>query len=164
MEATSLDIAKAYRNSPISPKHKKSLCVLWKGGVYVQHVAIKGLATAGGIQGCIADVTLAILKFHGIEPAIKWVNDFVFFRVPFPVIGPPPAKPVFKFDLSMILALTTLLGIPWHPILKKGHDFSTSFSYVGFDWNLPSQSVSLSNDKRLQLLDKVTSIISSPST
>jgi len=49
MEAVSLDIAKAYRNSPIPPNHKKYLCILWKGGIYVQHVAIEGLATAGGI-------------------------------------------------------------------------------------------------------------------
>ena len=138
MEATLLDIAKAYRNSPISPKHKKYLCILWKGGVYVQHIAIEGLATAGSIQGCVADVTLAILKFHKIEPAVKWVDDFVFFRVPLPAIGPLPAKPVFKFNLFTILALTTPLGIPWHPISKNGHDFSTSFSYVDFNWNLPS--------------------------
>ena len=108
---------------------------------------IKGLATAGSIQGCVADATLAILKFHEIEPAIKWVNDFVFFRVHLPAIGPLPSNPAFKFDLSMILALTSPLGIPWHPISKKGHDFSASFSYVGFDWYLPSQSVSLLNDK-----------------
>jgi len=143
----SLDIAKAYRNSPISPNHKKYLCILWKGGVYVQHAMIKGLATAGHIQGCVTDVTLSVLKFHEIKPAVKWVDDFVFFRVPLPAIGPLPSKPVFKFDLSTILALTSPLGIPWHPISKKGHDFSASFSYVGFDWYLPSQSVSLLNDK-----------------
>ena len=82
MEATSLDIAKAYRNSPISPNHKKYLCVLWKGGVYVQHIMIEGIATAGSIQGCITDATLAVLKFHEIEPAVKWVDDFVFFSSP----------------------------------------------------------------------------------
>src|SRR5882672_5977216 len=49
-EAASLDIAKAYRNSPIAPCHKKYLCVLWKGLVYMKHIAIEGLATAGGIQ------------------------------------------------------------------------------------------------------------------
>src|SRR5882724_2077263 len=27
------------------------LCMYWKNNIYVQHVAIEGLATAGGIQG-----------------------------------------------------------------------------------------------------------------
>jgi len=83
METTSLDIAKAYRNPPISPKHKKYLCILWKGGIYVQHITIEGLPTAGGIQGCVTDATLAVLKFHGIKPAVKCVDNFVFFRVPY---------------------------------------------------------------------------------
>src|SRR5882724_7297199 len=54
-EAASLDIAKAYRNSPILPSHKIYLCMYWKNNVYVQHVLIEGLATAGGIQSTIAD-------------------------------------------------------------------------------------------------------------
>ena len=54
-QAASLGIAKAYCNSPISPQHKKYPCILWKGMIYVQHIAIEGLATARGIQGSIAD-------------------------------------------------------------------------------------------------------------
>src|SRR5882672_8253013 len=61
-KAASLDIAKAYRNSPIIPCHKKYLCMFWKGAVYVQHVSIKGLAMAGRIQGNVADAALAILR------------------------------------------------------------------------------------------------------
>jgi len=47
-QAASLDIAKAYRNSPIAPTHKHYIPVMWKGSIYVQHVTIKGLVTAGG--------------------------------------------------------------------------------------------------------------------
>ena len=50
---------------------------------YVQHVAIEGLATVGGIQGKIADTTIDVLKFHEVEPVIKWVDDFIFIGVPF---------------------------------------------------------------------------------
>ena len=52
--------------------------MFWRGGVYVQHVAIEGLAIAGSIQGNIADAALAILKHHEVEPAVKWVDDFTF--------------------------------------------------------------------------------------
>jgi len=59
-EATSLDVAKAYHISPIFPAHMKYLCVLWKDSVYVQHVVIEGLETAGGIQGNEADATIEV--------------------------------------------------------------------------------------------------------
>jgi len=118
MEAASLDIAKAYRNSPILPSHKKYLCVYWKGGVYVQHIAVEGLATAGGIQGTIVDATVALLKFHNIHPTIKWMDNFIFFWCPSEhVLAPLP--PVFQYDLSTILSITEPLGIPWHPISKR---------------------------------------------
>jgi len=51
--------------------------MLWNGSIYVQHVTIEGLAMAGGIQGNVADATLTILKYHKVEPAIKWVDNFV---------------------------------------------------------------------------------------
>jgi len=130
-EAASLEMAKAYCNSPICPAHKKYLCVYWRDGVYIQHVAIEGLATAGGIQGNVADATIALLKYHRMEPTIKWVDDFVFFHCP--TLSPPPsAGPSFSFDLSTIYDITTPLGIPWHPLSKKGHNFQSCFSYIGF--------------------------------
>jgi len=48
----------------------------------MQHVAIEGLAMVGGIQGNLVDTTIALLKFHGVEPAIEWVDNFIFFRSP----------------------------------------------------------------------------------
>jgi len=137
-EATSLNISKAYRNSPIAPCHKKYLCVLWKGCVYVQHVSIEGLATASGIQGCVADTALAILKHHKVKPAVKWVDNFIFFQVPSPAMNGPCSICLFKLDLATILKITSPLGIPWHPVSKKGHDFQSSFNYAGFAWDLVS--------------------------
>src|SRR5882724_469247 len=160
-EAASLDIAKAYRNSSISPSHKKYLCMYWKNNVYVQHVVIEGLATAGGIQGSIMDTTATLLKFHKIDPAIKWVDDFIFFQsLSEPVLCTFP--PVFHYDLSTICSITEPLGIPWHPISKKGHNFQSSFTYVSFSWDIPSRCVSLSSEKCLPLLSKVSSFLITP--
>ena len=61
-EAATLDIAKAYQNLPIALQHKHYLSVMWEGKIYVQHVAIEGLTTTGGIQGTIADACIALLK------------------------------------------------------------------------------------------------------
>jgi len=117
-QAASLDIAKAYRNSPITPTNKKYLCVYWKDSVYIQHIAIEGLATAGGIQGSVADATVAILKVNDVEPIVKWVDDFVFFRSPL-ITTTHSLEPSFKFNLQDILDVTAPLGIPWHPFLAK---------------------------------------------
>ena len=51
MQAASLDIERAYHISPIVPIHKPYLAVLWQEKIYVRHVAVEGLAMAGGIQG-----------------------------------------------------------------------------------------------------------------
>jgi len=75
----SLDITKAYRNSPILPKQKCYLAFMWQGKIYVQHVVIEGLTTASGIQGSIADACVIILKHNGVGPTVKWVNNFIFF-------------------------------------------------------------------------------------
>ena len=99
-------------------------------------MAIEGLATAGGIQGNVADAALAILKHHEVEPAVKWVDNFIFFQVPLLAIESPSSPPTFKFDLNKILRITAPLGIPWHPITWKGQDFSDTLYYVSFTWDI----------------------------
>ena len=160
-EAASLNIAKAYRNSPIIPGHKRYLGVMWHQSIYVQHVAIEGLATAGGIQGNVADACVALLNWHGIKLVVKWVDDFVFFCTP--VIaspGHPVSLPhMYPYDLNRILALTTLLGIPWHPISHKGQDFALTFSYVGFNWDLAMRTVTIPDEKRFRVIEKLSLFI-----
>ena len=55
--------------------------VFCKDAIYVQHITVEGLSTASGIQGSMVDTTMAILKFHDIQPTIKWVDDFIVFFV-----------------------------------------------------------------------------------
>src|SRR5882724_8189088 len=102
---------------------------MWQGRIYVQHVAIEGLATVGGIQGMVADACVLILKHHDIGPAMKWVDDFMFFRTP---LSLPDHE--FTYNLSDILQVTSPCSIPWHPIKRQGQDFGNSFTYVGFIW------------------------------
>ena len=161
IEAASLDIEKAYQNSPICPEHKKYLCIHWKEAIYVQHITIEGLSTTRGIQGCVADATIALLKYSAVKPTIKRVDDFRFFQTPTPLVL-PTQKPIFPYDLSTIFNITEPLGIPWHPVSKKGHNFQSSFTYVGFCWDIPSRTVSLSSEKCLQLLSKVSNLLITP--
>ncbi len=114
-QAASLDIAKAYRNSPIAPIHKCYLPVMWKNSIYVQHVAIEGLVMVGGIQGSIADACIELLKSAGIHPVMKWVDDFIFFRSPQPsTFAEGFHTPSFAYDLSSILDFTAPLPALLH--------------------------------------------------
>jgi len=78
-QAASLDIEQAYHNSPIAPKHKPYLAVSWNDKIYVGHCVVEGLATAGGIQGCLADALLDLFHYCRIEDVFKWVDDVIIF-------------------------------------------------------------------------------------
>ena len=142
---------------------------MWDGKIYVQHVAIEGLATAGGIQGTIADACIALLKWCSIAPVFKWVDDFVLFRAPSPspLSDNPPGHHAplcsFPYDLTSILKFTAPLGIPWHPISRKGQYFSNSFAYVRFLWNISDRTVSIAEEKKTRALQKVNAFLVDPS-
>jgi len=134
-----------------------------KGGMYVQHVTVEGLATAGGIQGNVANAAVTLLKHHKIDPVMKWVDDdFILFMSP--ILTQPTSNTPhhFAFSLSSILDITGPLGIPWHPLMCKGHDFQTSCSYIGFNWDLSFRTVSLSNVRHIHLLSKPSPLLSIP--
>jgi len=135
-EAATLDMIQAYRNSPIIPAHKKYLAVCWHEEIYVQCNTVKGLASAGGIQGTPADACIEILSAHGIQPVFKWVNDLVIFRS-LSNMTLADSHHTYDYDLASVFCITDHLGIPWHPISKKGQDFGCIFKYLGFLWNLP---------------------------
>ena len=65
----------------------------------------------------------------------------------------------YPYDLNRILALTTPLGIPWHPISRKGQDFGTTFSYVSFSWDLAMRMVTIPDEKRLRIIKKLSLFI-----
>ena len=133
---------------------------MWNDHIYIQHVTIEGLATAGGIQGTIVDACVELLKSADIHPMVKWVDDFVFFRSPTTSLSHiAPTAPLFAYDLNTILNFTTPLGIPWHPISQKGQYFGLTFTYIGFVWNLNSCSVTITAEKKGQVLAKLTTIL-----
>jgi hypothetical protein len=133
-----MDIQRAYRNSPVLPAHKRYIALHWRGGYYIDHVLRFGLATAGGIQGTVADAIADILETHGVHWLIKWVDDYNFLREP---SGQRPGDKnvtvyIHSFDLDTILVITVPLGVPWHDIIIKGGIFSFLSDYVGFLWDL----------------------------
>ena len=41
-----------------------------------------GGTTAGGLFGLFGDALADLLRAEGIGPILKWVDDFIFFRIP----------------------------------------------------------------------------------
>jgi hypothetical protein len=84
-QAAVRDISEAYR---IIPLHESQ----WAGVVmrisnHPERFALNtcnsfGCATAGGLFGLFGDALAEILRAEGIGPVLKWVDDFIFFRIP----------------------------------------------------------------------------------
>jgi len=84
-QAATRDIAEAYR---IIPLHESQ----WPGVVVrisnnPEKFALNtsnsfGGATAGGLFGLFGDALADLLRAKGIGPILKWVDDFIFFRIP----------------------------------------------------------------------------------
>ncbi len=161
-QAAALDWVKAYRCSPILAKHKCYTATFWRSLIWANHCTLFGLCTAGNIQGEVADAfkdILAILK--KILEVFKWVDDFDILRYASKTItlGDGSVLYHYSFDLSTIFEVSAPLGIVWHPITEKGHDFAFETVYVGFLWNLKTRMVSLPDKKRVKYLLKVTSFL-----
>jgi hypothetical protein len=112
------------------------------------------------VQGTPADAFVEILDAKDIT-ALKWVDDFEFFRYPTSSVSLPDGSVsyTYAFDLGTIIAISTHLGIVWNDLVDKGHDFGFTTEYTGFVFDLPSKRVYLSERKRLKILNKVTSFL-----
>jgi hypothetical protein len=157
-QAACMDIQKAFRNSPVLPAHKHYIALHWRGGYPIDHVLPFGLATAGGIQGTVADAIVDILEAHGVHRIIKWVDDFGSFQEPSDSQTDDSHTTIYiySYDLDMIMAITLPLGVPWHDVAVKGGVFAFLFEYVGFDWDLAVRSVALPEWKRIKYTKQVT--------
>jgi len=130
---------------------------MWRDEIYIDHCAMEGLSSSGNIQGLPADALVALLSWHGVDKVLKWVDDFCLFRTPTPIVLDEMSglSRHYSMDIESILAFTSPLGVPWHPITEKGQVFTSTVPYVGFLWDLDRHTVSLSTKKRLKYLDKV---------
>jgi hypothetical protein len=157
-----LDIAKFHRTCPIFPQHKPWFVVQGSSGFFIDHACPFGCSSASSNAGMIANAAVDIWEAEGILPIMKYEDDLCIFRFPVaqgPFSGGPNSSYYFAYDRTSALEIIQDLNIPWHP--EKGQDFDSTFSYIGFLWNIDSRTVSLSEEKRLKFLDRVRTFISS---
>jgi len=89
-------------------------------------------------------------------------QQFHLFHSPNPSSLEPIMAPSFSLNLSTILGIMGPLGIPWHPLSRKGHNFQTSFNYIGFDWDISSRTIYISLEKHLCVLAKLSALLVVP--
>ena len=82
-QAAVRDVKEAYRNVPIRPEQWPGLVVRLdeEDSFAIDTRDCFGLASGGGLYGRLGDAGAQIMRFHGIGPLSKWVDDHIFFRI-----------------------------------------------------------------------------------
>ncbi|KAF5386129.1 hypothetical protein D9615_002403 [Tricholomella constricta] len=143
-QAMSFDIKAFHRTCPALPDHKPFLVVSFRGAFYLDHVHPFGARPASSNSGQIANAFIDIwhAEVQTSSLFLKYEDDVEAFR--FPVT----TGPFREADLN----------IPWHPE-KTDPCFSTSFTYIGFSWDLILRTVSLTEKKRQKYLARVSNML-----
>ncbi|PAV19700.1 reverse transcriptase ribonuclease H [Pyrrhoderma noxium] len=82
-QACTRDVADAYRTIPLHPSQWPGLVVRLDSNSFAVNTQNSfGLTSAGGIWGHVADLFADLFRSQGLGPVCKWVDDFVFFRIP----------------------------------------------------------------------------------
>ena len=76
------DVAEAYRTIPLHSSQWPSTVVrIGEDDFCVDTVASFGFSPSAGIYGHVADAGADLLRFRGIGPIAKWVDDHLFVRI-----------------------------------------------------------------------------------
>ena len=84
-QAATRDISEAYRIIPLHESQWAGVVVRTSNnpGEFALNTSNSfGGATAGGLFGLFGDALADLLRAKGIGPILKWVDDFIFFRIP----------------------------------------------------------------------------------
>ena len=151
-QAAVFDVDAAFRNIPTHPSARPFLAIMIRGLIHLDHVLNFGASPSPGIFGRVADAMVKIYMKRGIEAVIKWVDDFIFLRYPAGRLSDGSYN--FTYSAELIWDVADELGWPWAP--KKFVDFSQSFNYIGFLWNLSTKVVELPEKKKKKCLDRIS--------
>ena len=138
-----LNVLKFHQWTPIAPTHK-----LWfimqnrPGELYMTHMAPFGASGSESSLEEPRDFTVDVWALLKVDPIINWSDDLNIFHFPIAGDGSNESPFTYRYDANQILSLVASLGIPWHPLEKKGQDFSFTTTYTGFNWDIPKLLVS----------------------
>ena len=140
-----LDLESAYRILPIHPDDRMLLGMEWKGNWYVDTALPFGLRSAPKIFTAMADGLLWIMAANGVQSALHYLDDYIFF-------GHPGSSECEEF-LRTALSLCQLLGVPVS--VKKLEGPATIIVFLGIELDTVALEMRLPGDK----LQRLRSII-----
>ena len=82
-QAAVRDVAEAYRTIPLKPSQWPGTVVrLSQSKFAIDKCLMFDCSSSADVYGNLADASADIFRAEGIGPVSKWVDDFVFFRIP----------------------------------------------------------------------------------
>lgn len=150
-EGATFDVDSAYRQIPVHPIDQPHIVVMWGQDFYLDHAVPFGAASSNGLFARCGDAIAIIFEKRGLGLVFKWVDDFLFIRLPSPQTTPHPPPPFTEED---IYEIAEYLGWPWKR--SKTKPFSSIFTYLGFLWDLKTKFVSIPEEKRAKYIARIS--------
>jgi hypothetical protein len=110
----------------------------------------------------IGNASVDIWQKEGVTPIVKFKDNLNIFRLPITGGSNPDSTLTpytYAYDRPQALSRIASLRIPWHP--DKGQDFTFSFTYLGFFWNIQNKTVTLHDHKCEKFLNRVNNFLAS---
>lgn len=107
-----LDLESAYHIVPVHPHDRHLLGMQWDGKLYVDTALPFGLRSAPKIFMALTDGLMWIMISHGIQAAIHYLDDYLFFGA--------PGNEECAEALRIVLELCERLGVPVSKIEIEG--------------------------------------------
>jgi len=144
-----MDLKEAYRSVPVHPTDRPLPVVQWQGTTFLDGALPFGLRSAPKLFKAIADGLLWIFLKEGIQPAIHYLDDFLFFG--------PPGKPACHKALQKALQICEELVVLVAPEKMEGSVTSITFLGIEIDsqayqLHLPKQETG-GADSHLAVMD-----------
>ncbi|SCZ93905.1 BZ3500_MvSof-1268-A1-R1_Chr6-3g08972 [Microbotryum saponariae] len=139
-EVCGWDFADAFYQLPLRWDQRSSMCILWRGLIFVRRVPCFGGRTTPGVFGNVADLTQDLVewKFPGVS-IFKMVDDVCAVRT--------------SDAISQEAILHFVRSLGWRLAEQKGFTWTRQFVHVGIDWDLDLMTARVTDQKRMRYID-----------
>ncbi|SGZ32129.1 BQ5605_C043g12087 [Microbotryum silenes-dioicae] len=145
-EVCGWDLADAFYQLPLRWDQRSSMCILWRGLIFVRQVPRFGGSTTPGVFGKVADLTQDLVewKFPGVS-IFKMVDN---------VCAVPTSDAISQ---EAVLHFVRSLG--WRLAEQKGFTWMRQFFHVGIDWDLDLMTATVTDQKRMRYNDRIDALL-----
>ncbi|SCZ97397.1 BZ3500_MvSof-1268-A1-R1_Chr4-2g07187 [Microbotryum saponariae] len=139
-EVCGWDFADAFYQLPLRWDQRSSMCILWRGLIFVRRVPCFGGRTTPSVFGNVADLTQDLVewKFPGMS-IFKMVDDVCAVRT--------------SDAISQEAILHFVRSLGWRLAEQKGFTWTCQFVHVGIDWDLVLMTARVTDQKRMRYID-----------